>query len=78
MFDLKWLIISDKYVQTDLLLLSAGPPPTPWANRSSAHELEGGISVKPTQNVIVHDVPNFYFLILFYLMKLELLYFKFK
>ena len=36
----------DKYVQADLLLLSAGPPPTPWANRSSAHELEGGISVK--------------------------------
>ena len=54
-------------MQKDLLLLSAGPPPMPWANRSSAHELEGGISVKPTQNVIVHDVPNFYFLPLFYL-----------
>ena len=70
MFDLKYWIISDEYVQTDLLLLSAGPPLTPWANRSSAHELKGGISVKPTQNVIVHDVPNFYFLTLLYLMKL--------
>ena len=69
--------MSDEYVQADFLLLSAGPPPTPWANRSSAHELEGGISVKPTQNVIVHDGPNFYFLILFYLIKLELLHFKF-
>ena len=78
MFDLKYLIISDEYVQTDLLLLSAGPPPTPWANRSSAHELEGGISVKPTQNVIVHDMTNFYFLTLFYLIKLELLHFKFR
>ena len=38
----------------------------PWANRSSAHELEGGISVKPTQNVIVHP--------LFYNIKLELLH----
>ena len=54
-------------MQTDLLLLSAGPPPMSWANRSSVHELEGGISVKLTQNVIVHDVPNFYFLPLFYL-----------
>ena len=39
--------------QTDLLLLSTGPPPMPWANNSSsAHELEGVISVKPTQTVI--------------------------
>ena len=48
----------------------------PWANRSSAHELEGGISVKPTQTVIVHDVPNFYFLPLFHLIQLELLHFS--
>ena len=48
----------------------------PWANRSSAHELQGGISVKPTRNVIMHDVPNFYFLPLFYLIKLELLHFS--
>ena len=34
----------------------------PWADRSLVHELEGGISVKLTQSVIVHDVPNFYFL----------------
>ena len=50
-------------MQTDLLILSAGPPQMPWANGSSAHELEGGISVvKPTLNVSMHDVPNFYFL----------------
>ena len=55
-------MISNENVQTDLLLLSAGPPPMPWANKSSAHEPDGGISVKPTQNVIVHYVPNFYFL----------------
>ena len=67
MLDLKLIIISNANVQTDLLLLSAGPPPMPWVNRSSAHELEGGISVKPTQNVIVHNVPIFYFLPLFYL-----------
>ena len=50
----------------------------PWVNRSSAHEIEGVISVKPTQNVIVHDVPNFYFLPLFYmyLIKLVLLHFS--
>ena len=56
--------------------MSAVPPPMPWANRSSAHELEGGISGKPTQNVVVDDVPNFYFLPLFYLIKLELLHFR--
>ena len=61
MFDLKWLVVSDEHVQTDLLLLSAGPPPMTWVNRSSAHEWEIGISVKPTRNVIMHDVPNFYF-----------------
>ena len=48
----------------------------PWANRSPAHELEGGMSVKLTQTVIVHDVPNFYFLPLFYLRQLELLHFS--
>ena len=32
-----------------------------WVNRLSAHELEGGISVKPTWNVIMHDVPIFLF-----------------
>ena len=48
----------------------------PWANSSSAHELEGGISVKPTQTVIVHDVPNLYFLPLFYFRQLELLHFS--
>ena len=48
----------------------------PWANISSAHELEGGISVNPTQNVIVHDVPIFYFLPLFYHIKLKLLHFS--
>ena len=48
----------------------------PCANRSSDHELEGGISVKPTQTVIVHDVPNFYFPPLFYLRQLELLHFS--
>ena len=46
----------------------------PWANRSSAHELEGGISIKPTQTIIIHDVPNF--LPLFYLRQLELLHFS--
>ena len=56
-----------KNLQTDILLLPAGPPTMPWSNRSSAHELEGGISVKPTQNGIVHDVPNLYFLSVFYL-----------
>ena len=61
------MIISNENVQTDLLLLSEGSFPMPWAKRSSAHKLEGGISVKPTQNVIVHDVPNFYFLPLFHL-----------
>ena len=45
MLALKLIIISDENVQTDLLLLSAGPPLIPWANRSSAHELEGVISV---------------------------------
>ena len=48
----------------------------PWVNRSSAHELDGGISVKPTQTVIVHDVPNFYYLPLFYLIQLGLLHFS--
>ena len=68
------MIISNENVQTDPLLLSAGHPPMSWANRSSAHELEGGISVKPTQIIIVHDVPNFSFLSLFYLIQLELLH----
>ena len=68
--------ISNENVQTDQLLLSTGPPPMPWANRSSAHELESGISVKPTQTVIVHKVPNFYFFPLFYLIQLELLHFS--
>ena len=76
MLDLKLIIISNENVQTDLLLLSGGPPPMSWANRSSAHELEGGIFVKPTQTVIVHDVPNFYLLSLFYLIQLELLHFS--
>ena len=49
-------------MQTDQLLLSAGPPPIPWANRSSAHELKDGIYIKATWNNIMHDVPNFYFL----------------
>ena len=31
-----------------------------WVNRLSAHELEGRISVKPTWNVIMHDVPIFF------------------
>ena len=56
-----------KMWNTHLLLLSAGPPLMPWANRSSAYDLEGGIFVKSTQNVIVPDVPSFYFLPFFYL-----------
>ena len=56
-----------KMWNTHLLLLSAVPPPMQWANRSSAHDLEGGIFVKSTQNVIVPDVPSFYFLPLFFL-----------
>ena len=48
----------------------------PWANRSSAHELQGGISVKTTRNVIMHDEPNCYFLPFFYLLKLGLLHFS--
>ena len=48
----------------------------PWANRSSAHELEGGIFGKPTQNVIEQDVPNFYSLPPFYLITSELLHFS--
>ena len=59
MFEIKRLIISYENVKTDLLL-SAGPLLMPWANRSFAHALEGGIFVKPTWNVIMHDVPNFY------------------
>ena len=69
MFHLMQFIISYEKVQTDLLILSTGFLPMQWANRSSAHELKGGISVKTTQNVIVHDVPNFYFLLLVYLIK---------
>ena len=68
MLDLKLIIISNENGQTDLLLLSAGHPPMPWVSRSSAHELEGGISVELTQNVIEHDVPNFNFPPLFHLL----------
>ena len=74
LYQTKWSVFSHENVQTDLLVLSAGPPSMPWANRSSPHELEGGISVKPTQNVIMHYVPNFYFFPLSYLIKLELLH----